>query len=99
MIHQDESSIIEDVLKVLTLREPEELKSAIKVLLNAAMKIEREEALQAAPYEWSVERTGYGNGFKDQTISRRRPTNEWPIEAILSLCLMASPCGRKHFIG
>jgi len=51
MIHQDESSIIEDVLKVLTLREPEELKSAIKVLLNAAMKIEREEALQAAPYE------------------------------------------------
>jgi transposase-like protein len=71
MTHQDESSIIEDVLKVLTLREPEGLKSAIKVLLNAAMKIEREEALQAAPYERSVERTGYGNGFKDKTISTR----------------------------
>lgn len=71
MTHQDESSIIEDVLKVLTMREPEGLKSAIKVLLNAAMKIEREEALQAAPYERSVERTGYGNGFKDKTISTR----------------------------
>jgi|GEM_PF-3141593 len=37
MTPQDESSILEDVLKVLTLREPE----GLKVLLNAAMKIER----------------------------------------------------------
>ena len=71
MIHQDESSILEDMLKVLTLREPEGLKDAIKVLLNAAMKIEREEALRAAPYERSEERTGYGNGFKDKSISTR----------------------------
>lgn len=71
MTHHDESSILEEVLKVLTLRDPEGLKSAITVLLNAAMKIEREEALQAAPYERSVERTGYGNGYKDKTISTR----------------------------
>lgn len=71
MTHQEESSILEEVLKVLTLREPEGLKSAIKILLNAAMKIEREEALRAAPYERSDERTGYGNGFKDKTISTR----------------------------
>ncbi|HUW40021.1 MAG TPA: hypothetical protein VMV90_03355 [Rectinemataceae bacterium] len=44
MTHQDESSIFEDVLKVLTLREPEGLKSAITILMNAAMKIEREQA-------------------------------------------------------
>ncbi len=71
MTHQEESSVLEDVLKVLTLREPEGLKDAIKVLLNAAMKIEREEALRAAPYERSEERTGYDNGFKDKTISTR----------------------------
>ncbi len=71
MTHQDESSILEDVLKVLTLREPEGLKSAIAILMNAAMKIEREQVLQAAPYERSEERTGYGNGFKDKTISTR----------------------------
>ena len=34
MTHQDESSIFEDVLKVLTLREPEGLKSAITILMN-----------------------------------------------------------------
>jgi|GEM_PF-6237203 len=36
MTHQDGSGILEDVLKVLTLQEPERLKSAIKILLNAA---------------------------------------------------------------
>lgn len=71
MAHQDESSILEDVLKVLTLREPEGLKNAIEVLLNAAMKIEREEALHAAPYERSEERRGYANGYKDKSMSAR----------------------------
>lgn len=71
MTHQAESSILEDVLKVLTLREPEGLKSVITILMNAAMKIEREQALQAAPYERSEDRTGYGNGFKDKTVSTR----------------------------
>lgn len=71
MIHQDESSILEDVLKVLTLREPEGMKSAITILMNVAMKIEREAALKASPYERSEEQTGYGNGFKDKTISTR----------------------------
>lgn len=71
MTHQAESSILEDVLKVLTLREPEGLKSVITILMNAAMKIEREQALQAAPYERSEDRTGYSNGFKDKTVSTR----------------------------
>ena len=42
MTHQDESSILEDVLKVLTLREPEGRKSAITILMNVAMKIKLE---------------------------------------------------------
>jgi len=71
MTHQDQSSILEDVLKVLTLREPDGLRNAITILMNAAMKAEREEVLQAAPYERSDERTGYANGFKDKTISTR----------------------------
>jgi len=71
MTHQGEDSILEDVLKVLTVREPDGLKTAIAILMNAAMKIEREQVLQAAPYERSEDRTGYSNGFKDKTISTR----------------------------
>lgn len=47
------------------------LKPIIETLLNEAMKIEREEALNATPYERNPERTGYANGFKErQFISR-----------------------------
>jgi transposase-like protein len=71
MTHQEQDSILEDVLKELTLREPEGLKHVITILMNAAMKIEREHALKAAPYERSEERTGYSNGYKDKTVSTR----------------------------
>jgi hypothetical protein len=43
--HQEPNSILEDVLKELTLRESEGLKHVITILMNAAMKIEREHAL------------------------------------------------------
>ena len=42
---------------------------AFKVLMNEAMKIERSEALNAAPYERNDERLGYANGFKPKTIA------------------------------
>ncbi|MEN6499042.1 MAG: hypothetical protein ABFC65_00735 [Rectinema sp.] len=42
MTHQIESSIIEELLKVLNLLEPNGLRNTLKVLLNAAMKVEQE---------------------------------------------------------
>jgi len=50
MTHQIESSIIEELLKVLSLREPNGLRNTLKVLLNAAMKVEQEEVLKAEHY-------------------------------------------------
>ena len=35
------------------------------------MKIEREGALKAAPYERNPERTGYANGFKEREYASR----------------------------
>jgi len=48
-----------------------DLKPVIEILLNEAMKIERQEALKAAPYERSPERAGYANGFKDREYASR----------------------------
>lgn len=48
-----------------------DLKPLIEILLNEAMKIERGEALKAAPYERNPERTGYANGFKDREYASR----------------------------
>ncbi len=35
-----------------------------EILMNAAMLLEREKHLGAAPYQRGVERNGYANGFK-----------------------------------
>ena len=47
------------------------LKPIIEALLNEAMRIERQEALNAAPYERSEERAGYANGFKEREYMSR----------------------------
>lgn len=47
------------------------LAPTIEMLLNEAMKFEREAALNAAPYERSAERKGYANGFKEREYSSR----------------------------
>lgn len=43
----------------------------IELLLNEAMKFEREAALNAAPYERNAERKGYANGFKEREYASR----------------------------
>jgi len=47
------------------------LKPLLETLLNEVMKIERQEALNAAPYERSPERTGHANGFKEREYASR----------------------------
>ena len=44
---------------------------ALCILMNEAMKIERSEFLQAAPYQRSPDRVGHANGFKDKTVDTR----------------------------
>jgi putative transposase len=47
------------------------LNSAITILINEAMQIERTKHLKAMPYERNVERQGYANGFKDKNLKTR----------------------------
>jgi transposase-like protein len=47
------------------------LAEAVTVLLNSAMLAERSEHLNAAPWERSVERNGYANGYKDKQLKTR----------------------------
>jgi transposase-like protein len=41
------------------------------MLINEAMRLERERHLAAAPYERSPQRTGYANGYKPKTVKSR----------------------------
>ena len=47
------------------------LPELIRIVLNAAMQAERNEYLQAAPYQHNEERRGYANGFKPKTMRTR----------------------------
>jgi putative transposase len=47
------------------------LSELLSKLFNELMKTEREQVLQAGPYERTEARKGYANGFKDKTIQTR----------------------------
>jgi len=47
------------------------LPDLFRVLLNAAMQIERQKHLGAAPHERTEARTGHANGYKDKTLHTR----------------------------
>ena len=49
----------------------EGLGDAVSMLINEAMRLERERHLAAAPYERSPQRTGYANGYKPKTVKSR----------------------------
>jgi transposase-like protein len=47
------------------------LPELVRIPVNAAMQIERQEHLGAGPYERSPERHGYTNGYKPETVKTR----------------------------
>ena len=49
----------------------EGMSEVLQNLFNLAMKLERENALKASPYQRTEGRTGYANGFKERHIQTR----------------------------
>jgi len=49
----------------------EGLGDAVSMLINEAMRLERERHLAVAPFERSPERRGYANGYKPKTVKSR----------------------------
>ena len=71
MTYQNEFTLSEAFLGQLSAEGLDALPALFQVLLNAAMQIERQKHLGAAPHERTEERNGYANGFKDKTLSTR----------------------------
>ena len=59
------------LLPLLTGASDNPLAEVLTVLLNAAMKFEREKHIGVAPYERDNGRNGHANGFKDRVVSTR----------------------------
>jgi len=68
---QDNSNLMKELCKEVIENGLEGLPKLLELILNEAMKIERNQALQAEPYERTERRQGYANGFKPKTVRTR----------------------------
>jgi len=71
MTHRTDCTSVEQVLEILCEQGFEGMASAIEMLINEAMKIERSEFLQAGPYERNDDRRGHANGYKPKGMKTR----------------------------
>lgn len=71
MTHQTNYTLSSNLVEDLILQGMDGMPELIRILLNAAMQIEREKYLQAGNYERTEDRQGYANGFKEKTVKTR----------------------------
>jgi putative transposase len=70
-LDQSNDVIFAELFEVLNAENNDQMRLLLQSLLNVLMKLEREEALGAKPYERSEERKGYANGFKPKLFKSR----------------------------
>jgi putative transposase len=71
MTYEDDYSVPEEVLEQICSEGFDALPDLVRIMINTAMKVERQKHLGAGPYERTPERQGYANGFKDKTVATR----------------------------
>jgi transposase-like protein len=71
MTRHDDLTLPESLLETIADQGLDALPQAFALLLNAAMRAERQKYLQAAPYERTPERIDQANGYKDKTLTTR----------------------------
>ncbi len=70
VVHVNDNKLSEAV-EIISTHGFEGMGTALQILINQAMLVERSHHLQAQPYERNNERTGYANGFKNKTVNTR----------------------------
>ena len=71
MTRPEEYSVIEDIMELLADDGFNALGEALRLIVNQAMRLERQQHLGVGPYERSDARKGYANGFKPKTVQTR----------------------------
>ena len=71
MTRQTNGNTVEMVMELLIENGFDGFADVLQILLNEAMKIERDHVLGAAPYERCETRKGHANGYKPKTVDTR----------------------------
>jgi transposase-like protein len=71
MTYQGDFTLPDELLEQISTQGIDFIPELIRILINTAMKAERQQYLGAAPYQHSTDRRAHGNGFKPKTLSTR----------------------------
>ena len=71
MTYQGDFTLPDELLEQISTQGIDFIPELIRLLINTAMKAERQQYLGAAPYQHSPERHAHGNGYKPKTLSTR----------------------------
>jgi len=71
MTYAEDYSIPEEILEQICAEGFDALPDLVRIMINTAMRIERQKHLGAGPYERTPERRGYANGYKSKTMATR----------------------------
>jgi len=71
MAHRQHGNACSDAMELLIENGFDEMAEVLRILMNEAMKIEREDTLEARAYQRTPDRKGYANGFKPKTVDTR----------------------------
>jgi len=71
MTHRNNDNKLDAVMELLIENGFEGFADVLRIMLNEAMKIERDNTLGAALYERTDNRKGYANGYKPKTVDTR----------------------------
>jgi putative transposase len=71
MTYQPNCTLPSELLEQIAAEGMDALPELIRILINEAMQLEREQHLGAGPYERSPERRGHANGYKPKTVKTR----------------------------
>jgi transposase-like protein len=71
MTYQNNYTLPNELLEQIAADGLEALPELIRIVINTAMKAERQKYLGVGPYERSPERQDYANGYKNKTVTTR----------------------------
>jgi putative transposase len=71
MTYREDFTLPAELLKRVSQQGFDILPELIQMVINAAMQSERQQYLQAAPYQHTEERLGHANGYKPKTVHTR----------------------------
>ena len=71
MTYQNNSTLSPEILEEISEQGLEYIPELIRIIVNEAMKQERQKYLGVGPYQRDEERQGHANGFKNKTILTR----------------------------